>query len=116
MDDATQREGGDEPKREKLPGLVPLFQSNAQGTLSAIGVTCAVVGVVSMVLELLMAREVGATPGELAGFGAIFISAPLGLGALMIGVLQLWSAPRFAIFPLASGTLYWALHILLMRG
>jgi hypothetical protein len=93
------------------PPLVPLFSSNARGTLSTIGATCGAIGVVSLLLELLMARMVGAPPGTLASLPIPFISAPLGAGALIIGLMQLASAPRFAPIPLACAALYFSLFL-----
>jgi hypothetical protein len=99
-------------ERPQPPPLVPLFASNAQGTLSTIGVTCAVIGLVSLLLELLMARMVGQPPGTLAGLPIPFISAPLGLGALIIGLMQLVSARRLAPIALGGALLYWILFLL----
>lgn len=95
--------------RPKPPGLVPLFESNARGTLSTIGATCGAIGVVSLLLELWMARLVGQAPGQLLGLPVPFVSAPMGLGALAIGLMQLVSARALAAVPLGAAAVYWAL-------
>ena len=95
--------------RPKPPGLVPLVESNARGTLATIGATCGAIGVVSLLLELLMARLVGQAPGQPVGLQVPFVSAPLGLGALEIGLMQLVRARALAAVPLGAAAVYWAL-------
>ncbi len=64
--------------------------------------------------ELLLARVTqGPPPGFLIGLPIPFISAPLGVGAVLLALLGLFTRPKTAVISLLFAVGYWALFFFL---
>ena len=97
------------PQKPRRQGL---FRSHPHETMAAIAAGAAIIGVTSLALECWMAQLTGqGPPGAMLGLPVPFISAPLGLGALVIGAQLLLVRPRLASLPLISAAIYWALAL-----
>ncbi len=94
-----------QPTKEKPPGL---FSSNPVALLAILAASTGAIAVASIGLELLTDRSLA----KLADLGVPFVSAPLGLGTLILAGLTarnnlLWSAPAFVL-----GVAYWVIFML----
>jgi hypothetical protein len=94
-----------QPNKEKPPGL---FSSSPVGLLAILAATTGTIALVSIGLELLTNQALA----EFADWGIPFVSAPLGVGTLVLAGLTarynpIWSAPAFVL-----GVAYWVVFML----
>jgi len=77
-------------------------------------VAASLIGAGSVGLELLLARVTqGPPPGFLIGLPIPFISAPLGVGAVLLALLGVFTRPKTAAISLLFAVGYWALFFFL---
>lgn len=114
-DESARDDGEVEVQSEHFrPKRIGLFRSLAYETIAAMSVAASLIGAGSVGLELLLAHVTqGPPPGFLIGLPIPFISAPLGVGAVSLALLGLFTRPKTAIISLLFAVSYWALFFLL---
>ena len=102
---------GSSPRSER-PKRLGLFQHFSGGTLAAIGLGAAAIGLGSLGLEIgvagLLDERYG---GAILGLPVPFVSAPLGLSALLISALLAARDWRLSLYPLIGALVYWCTAI-----
>ena len=99
-----------EVEKDERPRRIGLFRGGmSYGTLAAIAVTCAAIGLGSLGLEVLVMFITEQGPiGHMIGLPIPFVSTPLGAGALVISGLLVVTRPRVSLLPVLSTLAYMA--------
>ena len=104
----------DAPRVHEKARRLGLFRHFSYGTIAAIGLGAAAIGIGSLGLEVLMAKLLSESyGGTMLGLPFPFVSMPLGVCALALATLVGWRDMRLALWPLAGAMLYWTLAITL---
>jgi hypothetical protein len=106
---APERDGGQvDGEPVSKPKRVGLFTHFPFGTLATISVTCSVIGVVSLGLEIFAARLLEQPSlGALAGLPLHFVSIPMGVGGVALAGLLFTQGWRAQVVPFLSAAVYW---------
>lgn len=95
------------PTHEKAVRL-GLFKHFSYGTIAAIGLGAAGIGLGSLGLEVLMAKILNeGYGGTMLGLPFPFISMPMGVCALLMSALVASHNVKLALYPLFGATAYW---------
>lgn len=104
----TQDEQAPSPAHEKAKRL-GLFRHFSYGTIAAIGLGAAGIGLGSLGLEVLMAKLLSESyGGTMLGLPFPFISMPLGMCAIFMAILVARQDMKLAMWPATGAVLYWA--------
>lgn len=100
-------------EKSERPQRIGLFRGGmSYGTLAAISVTCAAIGLGSLGLEVLVMFITKQGPiGYMIGAPIPFVSTPLGAGSVVISGLLLVTKPRVSLLPVLSSIAYVAAMI-----
>lgn len=89
-----------------------LFQHFSYGTIAAIGLGAAAIGIGSLGLEVLMATLLSESyGGTMLGLPFPFVSMPLGVCALALAALVGRHDMKLALWPLSGAALYWGIAV-----
>ena len=90
------------------PKRIGLFKHFPYGSIGAMAMTSAFLGLISLLLEVGVQRLFGShmAPGW-PGLQLPFVSAPLGISALLLSILLARHNTRQAIAPILSTAAYW---------
>lgn len=91
---------------EERPKLKPMSGATGNRVLILMAWTCALIGLVTIGLEAWTERRLSYA----AGF-PLFMSTPLGVGALILSLRIIKLEPKQAIFPGVLTSLYWILFV-----
>lgn len=90
------------------------FRHFSYGTIAAIGLGAAAIGLGSLGLEVLMARLLNeGYGGTMLGLPFPFISMPMGVCALLLTGLVASKDFKLALYPLLGAVVYWSVAITL---
>lgn len=104
----------DPPPAHQKAVRLGLFKHFSYGTIAAIGLGAAAIGLGALGLEVLMARllEEG-YGGTMLGLPFPFISMPMGVCALLMSALVALKDLKLALYPLFGAAAYWGVAIAL---
>lgn len=114
---ADEEEGDGAPGEHFRPKRLGLFRHFPYGTIGAMAMTAAFLGLISLALEVAAGRFLGS--GLSAGWPGLplpFVSAPLGLGALLLTILLARHDARKALAPILSTATYWGAALVIWLG
>jgi|GEM_PF-6484448 hypothetical protein len=108
MQELTTTTSDGQIEKDERPQRIGLFRGGmSYGTLAAIAVTCAAIGLGSLGLEVLVMFITEQGPiGHMIGLPIPFVSTPLGAGALVISGLLVVTRPRVSPLPVLSSLAY----------
>ncbi len=110
QDDSSQ---STRPPHEKAVRL-GLFKHFSYGTIAAIGLGAAAIGLGALGLEVLMATLLDESyGGTMLGLPFPFVSMPLGVCALVTTALVAPRDIKTALYPLVGAAMYWSTAIAL---
>ena len=97
------------PKRERQKvERQKWFTTYAYDTLSVLSLSCSIMGLVGLGMEVVMWALVGQTPAQVMQWPLPFVSLPLGVGAVGITTMIFWVRRELALLSGVGVLTYWS--------